>query len=251
MEESKALFRTIITYPWFVNSSVILFLNKKDLLEEKILYSHLVDYFPEFDGELAVSDSVHFYLRTWWTCWLSCEVACRLYLLSCGTTYLQALRRMPRQHANSSWRCSLTSTQIRTRSSTRISPVQLARPSILLLVCPKKHIFSAKSSAIWILLPGIYGNWLHVKGVWLLLGLFMPLISDVAAAVAWQATVAELEALVFIDIGPAVRKVVGLTHYWPGVFIEINSRPVMPSPYCTIWNKEVLWLLVLKLLPIV
>uniref|UniRef100_H3B3M1 Guanine nucleotide-binding protein subunit alpha n=1 Tax=Latimeria chalumnae TaxID=7897 RepID=H3B3M1_LATCH len=51
MEESKALFRTIITYPWFQNSSVILFLNKKDLLEEKILYSHLVDYFPEFDGE--------------------------------------------------------------------------------------------------------------------------------------------------------------------------------------------------------
>jgi len=51
MEESKALFRTIITYPWFQSSSVILFLNKKDLLEEKICYSHLVDYFPEFDGE--------------------------------------------------------------------------------------------------------------------------------------------------------------------------------------------------------
>ena len=51
MEESKALFRTIITYPWFQNSSVILFLNKKDLLEEKINYSHLVDYFPEYDGE--------------------------------------------------------------------------------------------------------------------------------------------------------------------------------------------------------
>lgn len=50
MDESKALFRTIITYPWFQNSSVILFLNKKDLLEEKIFHSHLVDYFPEFDG---------------------------------------------------------------------------------------------------------------------------------------------------------------------------------------------------------
>ena len=50
MEESKALFRTIITYPWFQNSSVILFLNKKDLFEEKIMHSHLVDYFPEFDG---------------------------------------------------------------------------------------------------------------------------------------------------------------------------------------------------------
>lgn len=50
MEESKALFRTIVTYPWFHNSSVILFLNKKDLLEEKISYSHVVDFFPEFDG---------------------------------------------------------------------------------------------------------------------------------------------------------------------------------------------------------
>ncbi|XP_010174431.2 guanine nucleotide-binding protein subunit alpha-14 [Antrostomus carolinensis] len=50
MEESKALFKTIITYPWFMNSSVILFLNKIDLLEEKIMYSHLVSYFPEYTG---------------------------------------------------------------------------------------------------------------------------------------------------------------------------------------------------------
>ncbi|XP_075267006.1 guanine nucleotide-binding protein subunit alpha-14 isoform X2 [Opisthocomus hoazin] len=50
MEESKALFKTIITYPWFLNSSVILFLNKKDLLEEKIMYSHLISYFPEYRG---------------------------------------------------------------------------------------------------------------------------------------------------------------------------------------------------------
>ncbi|KAI1707078.1 g-protein alpha subunit domain-containing protein [Ditylenchus destructor] len=50
MEESKALFRTIVTYPWFQQSSVILFLNKKDLLKEKIAYSHLADYFPEYDG---------------------------------------------------------------------------------------------------------------------------------------------------------------------------------------------------------
>ena len=54
MEESKALFKTIITYPWFQHSSVILFLNKKDLLEEKIMYSHLVDYFPEYDGKCFV-----------------------------------------------------------------------------------------------------------------------------------------------------------------------------------------------------
>lgn len=50
MEESMALFKTIISYEWFKDSSIILFLNKIDLLEEKIMHSHLVDYFPEYDG---------------------------------------------------------------------------------------------------------------------------------------------------------------------------------------------------------
>ena len=50
MEESKALFKTIITYRWFQNASFILFLNKKDLLEEKIMSSNLADYFPEYNG---------------------------------------------------------------------------------------------------------------------------------------------------------------------------------------------------------
>ncbi|KAM3868161.1 guanine nucleotide-binding protein subunit alpha-14-like isoform 1-T1 [Diretmus argenteus] len=50
MDESKALFKTIITYPWFQRSSVILFLNKTDLLHEKIMYSHIANYFPEFTG---------------------------------------------------------------------------------------------------------------------------------------------------------------------------------------------------------
>ncbi|XP_061881803.1 guanine nucleotide-binding protein subunit alpha-14-like [Entelurus aequoreus] len=50
MEESKALFKTIVTYSWFQRSSVILFLNKTDILKEKIMHSHLADYFPEFTG---------------------------------------------------------------------------------------------------------------------------------------------------------------------------------------------------------
>lgn len=61
MEESKALFKTIITYPWFQHSSVILFLNKKDLLEEKIMYSHLVDYFPDFEGKYLYLITYHKY----------------------------------------------------------------------------------------------------------------------------------------------------------------------------------------------
>uniref|UniRef100_A0A672KUA1 Guanine nucleotide-binding protein subunit alpha-11 n=1 Tax=Sinocyclocheilus grahami TaxID=75366 RepID=A0A672KUA1_SINGR len=50
MEESKALFKTIISYSWFQESSIILFLNKTDILKEKISKSHLVDYFPQYTG---------------------------------------------------------------------------------------------------------------------------------------------------------------------------------------------------------
>ncbi|KAM9734960.1 guanine nucleotide-binding protein G(q) subunit alpha-like [Menidia menidia] len=50
MDESLALFKTIITYKWFKDSSFMLFLNKIDLLEEKVTYSHLADYYPAYDG---------------------------------------------------------------------------------------------------------------------------------------------------------------------------------------------------------
>ncbi|KAM9096724.1 guanine nucleotide-binding protein subunit alpha-15 isoform 1-T1 [Sarcophilus harrisii] len=50
MKESLALFGTILELPWFKNTSVILFLNKTDILEEKIPTSHLATYFPSFPG---------------------------------------------------------------------------------------------------------------------------------------------------------------------------------------------------------
>ncbi|KAM8828323.1 guanine nucleotide-binding protein subunit alpha-14-like [Spinachia spinachia] len=50
LKESLALFKTILSYPWFQDSSIILFLNKTDLLEEKITRSHLASYFPNFAG---------------------------------------------------------------------------------------------------------------------------------------------------------------------------------------------------------
>lgn len=79
MEESKALFRTIITYPWFTNSSVILFLNKRDLLEEKILYSHLADYFPEYDGLFSIfCDAAGWHGVDTHFCWKGLESALNL-----------------------------------------------------------------------------------------------------------------------------------------------------------------------------
>ncbi|CAI5799002.1 guanine nucleotide-binding protein subunit alpha-15 [Podarcis lilfordi] len=50
MRESLDLFRTILELPWFWNTSIILFLNKVDILEEKILSSDLAAYFPSFPG---------------------------------------------------------------------------------------------------------------------------------------------------------------------------------------------------------
>lgn len=48
--ESMALFQLTIMSQWFQRSSVMLFLNKKDLLEEKIMYSDLAVHFPDYDG---------------------------------------------------------------------------------------------------------------------------------------------------------------------------------------------------------
>ncbi|XP_048354813.1 guanine nucleotide-binding protein subunit alpha-15-like [Sphaerodactylus townsendi] len=50
MRESLDLFRTILALPWFQNTSIILFLNKMDILEEKIASSDLANYFPSFPG---------------------------------------------------------------------------------------------------------------------------------------------------------------------------------------------------------
>ncbi|NP_001003753.1 guanine nucleotide-binding protein subunit alpha-14 [Danio rerio] len=57
MEESKALFKTIISYPWFQDSSVILFLNKTDILKDKILKSDLAKYYPQFTGPKNDADA--------------------------------------------------------------------------------------------------------------------------------------------------------------------------------------------------
>ncbi|KAJ7308457.1 hypothetical protein JRQ81_009007 [Phrynocephalus forsythii] len=50
MQESLDLFRTILNLPWFLSTSIILFLNKTDILEEKIMSSDLAAYFPSFPG---------------------------------------------------------------------------------------------------------------------------------------------------------------------------------------------------------
>lgn len=50
MIESMKLFDSICNSKWFVDTSIILFLNKKDLFEEKITRSPLSICFPEYKG---------------------------------------------------------------------------------------------------------------------------------------------------------------------------------------------------------
>jgi guanine nucleotide-binding protein G(o) subunit alpha len=50
MTESLHLFETIFNNRFFVKTSFILFLNKRDLFEEKIKHSPLTACFPEYDG---------------------------------------------------------------------------------------------------------------------------------------------------------------------------------------------------------
>ncbi|KAM3592261.1 uncharacterized protein V6R79_015634 [Siganus canaliculatus] len=50
LRESLNIFETIVNNRVFVNVSIILFLNKTDLLEEKVKSVALKDYFPEYAG---------------------------------------------------------------------------------------------------------------------------------------------------------------------------------------------------------
>uniref|UniRef100_A0A3Q1HBK3 G protein subunit alpha 13 n=1 Tax=Acanthochromis polyacanthus TaxID=80966 RepID=A0A3Q1HBK3_9TELE len=51
LSESLNIFETIVNNRVFSNVSIILFLNKTDLLEEKVKQVSIKDYFPEFSGD--------------------------------------------------------------------------------------------------------------------------------------------------------------------------------------------------------
>lgn len=53
MHESMKLFDSICNNKWFTDTSIILFLNKKDLFEEKIKKSPLTICYPEYTGRLG------------------------------------------------------------------------------------------------------------------------------------------------------------------------------------------------------
>ncbi|KAG8879217.1 guanine nucleotide-binding protein subunit alpha [Tulasnella sp. 332] len=50
MQEALTLFDSICNSRWFVKTSIILFLNKIDLFADKLRYSPMGDYFPDYNG---------------------------------------------------------------------------------------------------------------------------------------------------------------------------------------------------------
>lgn len=48
MHESLQVFDSVCNNKWFLHSSIILFLNKKDVFDEKIVYSKIDQCFPDY-----------------------------------------------------------------------------------------------------------------------------------------------------------------------------------------------------------
>ncbi|KAI5478198.1 G protein alpha subunit [Pseudohyphozyma bogoriensis] len=51
MQEALMLFDSICNSQWFLNTSIILFLNKVDVFKERILVSSIKNYFPDYEGD--------------------------------------------------------------------------------------------------------------------------------------------------------------------------------------------------------
>lgn len=51
MVESLMVFDLICNSPWFINTSIVLFLNKIDVFKEKIKRSPISKYFPDYAGK--------------------------------------------------------------------------------------------------------------------------------------------------------------------------------------------------------
>jgi len=52
MHESLTLFKEVCNCQWFTSTHIILFLNKRDIFEEKIKTKDLKVCFPEYEGNL-------------------------------------------------------------------------------------------------------------------------------------------------------------------------------------------------------
>jgi len=60
MAEALKVFEELLCSPWFKQTSIILFLNKRDLFLEKIKKVKLKTYFPDYMGDNSYDDAVNY-----------------------------------------------------------------------------------------------------------------------------------------------------------------------------------------------
>lgn len=63
MKESLELFEQIVNSRWFNRASIIVFFNKFDLFQKKIVTSDLSQYFPEYKGGFDVNAGSKFIIQ--------------------------------------------------------------------------------------------------------------------------------------------------------------------------------------------
>ena len=66
MVESLKLFDSIVNNEWFVGTSVILFLNKKDLFGEKIPHSPITIIFDDYTGTFTLYDFSYYTIYSYY-----------------------------------------------------------------------------------------------------------------------------------------------------------------------------------------
>jgi len=131
MQESLKLFDSICNNKWFTDTSIILFLNKKDLFEEKIRKSPLTICFPEYAGKLR--QNTRFYLHLFCSSVTNECHGCLLQVRRSTARRLHIYRRSskqrtsrPRRRSTATWPVPPTRTTFNlcsTQSQTSLLPI--------------------------------------------------------------------------------------------------------------------------------
>lgn len=62
MQESLVLFESVVNSRWFLSTSIILFLNKIDIFQQKLPRSPLEQIYPEYQGGSDISKATKYIL---------------------------------------------------------------------------------------------------------------------------------------------------------------------------------------------
>jgi guanine nucleotide-binding protein G(i) subunit alpha len=84
MEEALVLFNSICNSKWFVQTSIILFLNKIDIFKEKIKTSPVSKYFPDYNGGSNYDEAIKYFSNRFTSLNQSKEKKVYVYY-TCGT----------------------------------------------------------------------------------------------------------------------------------------------------------------------